>query len=128
MKEVNIFEVATRKKMRFPYRGQISVEDLWDLNVSELDKIFKVLNRQEKDTKEESLLEKKTKEDEIIEIKIAIVKHIVYVKQEEIENRKREREQKEKKQRIMEVMKSKQDEALVEKSLEELQKMLDEME
>ena len=45
-KGTNIFEVATRNKYRFPYRGQISVEDMWDLPVTELDKIFKTLNKQ----------------------------------------------------------------------------------
>lgn len=128
MKEVNIFEVATRSKMRFPYRGQISVEDLWDLSVTELDKIFKFLNRQKKDTQEESLLETKSKEDEVLETKISIVKHIVSVKQKESDDRKKENERKAQKQRILEIMADKQDEALKGKSLEELQKMLDEME
>ena len=27
--EINVFEIATRNKYRFPYRGQISVEDMW---------------------------------------------------------------------------------------------------
>ena len=51
-KGINIFEVATRNKYRFPYRGQISVEDMWDLPVTELDKIFKTLNKQVKTSQE----------------------------------------------------------------------------
>ena len=42
----NIFEMATRNKYRFPYKGMISVEDLWDLNQTQLDSIYKALNKE----------------------------------------------------------------------------------
>lgn len=125
--EINIFETATRNKYRFPYRGQISVEDMWDLSVTELDKIFKTLNKQAKTAQEESLLETKTKEDETIENQIAIVRHIVFVKQKEANDRLREKERKAQKQRIMEIMADKEDEDLKSKSTEELRKMLEEL-
>lgn len=126
--EINVFEIATRNKYRFPYRGQISVEDMWDLSVTELDKIFKTLNKQAKTAQEESLLETKTKEDETIENQIAIVRHIVSIKQKEANDRLREKERKAQKQRIMEIMADKEDEALKSKSPEELRKMLEELE
>lgn len=126
--EINVFEIATRNKYRFPYRGQISVEDMWDLSVSELDKIFKTLNKQVKTAQEESLLETKTKEDETIENQIAIVRHIVSVKRKEANDRLREKERKAQKQRIMEIMADKEAEALKSKSPEELRKMLEELE
>lgn len=126
-KETNIFEVATRHKYRFPYKGQISVEDMWDLPVTELDKIFKILNKQVKTAQEESLLKTKTKEDEVLENQIKIVRHIVSVKQEEASNRLKEKERKAQKQRIMEIMADKQDEELKGKSIDELQKMLTEL-
>lgn len=126
-KETNIFEVATRNKYRFPYKGQISIEDMWDLPVTELDKIFKILNKQVKTAQEESLLKTKTKEDEVLENQIKIVRHIVSVKQEEASNRLKEKERKAQKQRIMEIMADKQDEELKGKSIDELQKMLTEL-
>lgn len=126
-KGTNIFEVATRNKYRFPYRGQISVEDIWDLPVTELDKIFKTLNKQVKTSQEESLLETKSKEDEVLETQIEIVRRIVSIKQQESNERLREIERKVQKQRIMEIMANKQDEALKGKSIDELQKMLDEL-
>ena len=125
--EINVFEIAARNKYRFPYRGQISVEDMWDLSVTELDKIFKTLNKQIKTAQEESLLETKTKEDEAIENQIAIVRHIVSVKQKEANDRLKEKERKAQKQRIMEIMADKEDEALKSKSPEELRKMLEEL-
>ena len=126
-KGINIFEVATRNKYRFPYRGQISVEDMWDLPVTALDKIFKTLNKQVKTSQEESLLETKSKEDEVLETQIEIVRHIVSIKQQEANEKLREKERKAQKQRIMEIMADKQDEALKGKSIDELQKMLDEL-
>ena len=39
----NIFELATREKYRFPYKGMISVEELWDLDIPELDRVYKSL-------------------------------------------------------------------------------------
>lgn len=77
----NMFEIATRNKFRFPFKGVISTEDLWDLSVESLDNVFKTLNSEMKKTKEESLLSTKSKDDEVLELKIEIVKHIVAVKQ-----------------------------------------------
>ena len=34
-----MFEIATQKKFRFPFKGQISTEDLWDLTADQLDSI-----------------------------------------------------------------------------------------
>lgn len=62
--EKNLFELATRCKYRFPYRGQITIEDLWDLRLADLDSVFKTLNAEVKKASEESLLKLKTKEDE----------------------------------------------------------------
>ena len=85
----NMFEIAARNKFRFPFKGMISTEDLWDLSVENLDNVFKMLNSEMKKTKEESLLSTKSKDDEVLELKIEIVKHIVAVKQEEKEVEKR---------------------------------------
>lgn len=123
---MNLFEVATRNKFRFPYKGMISTEDLWDLSLTALDGIYKVLNKQVKQSQEESLLKTKSKEDETVAIQIEIVKHIVSVKQNEAANRAAAKERKERNQRIMEIIADKQDEELKGKSVEELQRMLEE--
>ena len=60
-----ICEYATRKKLRFSYKGSISTEDLWDLSLEELDRIFKGLNAKVKQSQEESLLEKKEKSEKL---------------------------------------------------------------
>lgn len=124
----NMFEVATREKMSFPFKGMISVEDLWDLSVQNLDKVFKILNSQRKEAQEESLLNVKSSEDEVLDTQIAIVKYIVGVKLEEQAARVKAAENKEKKQKIMALMAKKDDEEMENMSREELQKLLDELE
>lgn len=119
-----MFETAIRTKMRFPYKGMISVEDLWDLSIRELDSVFKTLNKQVKQSQEESLLSVKSKEDETLETQISIVRYIVSVKVFEAEAAKQAKEQREKKQKIMELIAAKKEEALGNKSIEELEAML----
>lgn len=128
MNTSNMFEIAVRCKMRFPYRGQISVEDLWDLDVKDLDSVFKVLNSKIKESQEESLLHTRSKEDEELAIKISIVKHIVEVKLSEADAAVKSRENREKRQKILSILADKQEDALKNKSIEELQQMLETME
>lgn len=114
--------------MRFSFKGQISVEDLWDLSVEDLDSIFKTLNRQAKQVKEESLLQVKTKQDEEVDLKIEIVKYIVKVKLEEQEQKQKEKERKQQRQKILEILSMKENESLQNKSIDELKAMLNELE
>ena len=125
---VNIFEMAVKMKFRFPYKGSISVEDLYDLNVRDLDTIFKSLNSQLRQIKEESLLETKSMEDQILDVKIQIVKYIFNLKQEEEAKRIKAKENKEKRQKLMEILANKEDQDLLNKPKEDIQKMLDELE
>lgn len=123
-----MFEVATRSKVRFPFRGQVSVEDLWDLSTRDLDSVFKTLNSQVKQAKEESLLDTKTKEDEVLDMQIEIVKYIVSVKLEEDSVRLQAKAKREQKQKLMSILSEKQESELRGKSSDEIQKMLDELE
>ncbi|MCI8372559.1 MAG: hypothetical protein HFI75_09220 [Lachnospiraceae bacterium] len=121
------FEYAVRNKLRFPYKGKISVEDLWDLSETQLDQVYKELKKQEQHLKEDSLLSRKTKEEEILEIQIEIVKYIVVVKLAEKEAMKKAAENKEKKQKILAVLAARDDKALEQASDEELKRMLEEL-
>ena len=122
-----MFEYATRNKVRFPFKGLISVEDLWDLSLTNLDLIYKTLNKQVKQSEEESLLNTKITVDKELDVQIAIVKHIVTVKLAEQEAKEKASAKKAQKQKIMAIIASKQDEALQNSSVEDLQKMLDEL-
>lgn len=119
-----MFETATRNKFRFPFKGQISVEDLWDLSLENLDAVFKTLNAQVKQASEESLLDEKDREVEIVEQKIAIVKYIVGVKQAEIAKRRDAAKVREQKEKLMALIAKKEDEALDGLTAEQLKQML----
>ena len=122
-----IFEFATRNKVRFPFKGMISVEDLWDLSLTNLDSIYKTLNKQVKQSEEESLLSTKASVDTELEVQIAIVKHIVSVKLTEKEASEKASTKKAQKQKIMSIIATKENEALQNSSIDDLKKMLDEL-
>lgn len=123
----NMFEVAVRNKFRFEFKGVQSVESLWDLSVKELDIIFKGLNSQLKQIKEESLLDTKTKQDEELDTKIEIIKYIVKVKLDEEKLKVNAKAKREQKQKLLQLLDLKKSEELKGKSVDEIQKMIDEL-
>lgn len=120
----NLFMLATRKKFRFPYKGMLSIEDLWDLSVKELDKVFKALNAEFKQTKEESLLATKSEKDVELEAMIEIVKFVVKTKQEEATAKVLKAASDAQKNKIEKLIEAKKDKALEDMSVEELQAIL----
>lgn len=123
-----MFEAATRNKYRFPFRGQISVEDLWDLTPDQLNTVFKTLSAEAKTMEEESLVRHRTGEEVVLENKITIVRYIFDKKHEEAEARKQKAANAEKRRRLMDLIASKEEAALGEKSIEDLKKMLESIE
>ena len=121
----DLFLMATRKKYRFPYRGSVSVEDLWDLGMTALDDVYKSLNREVKKQVEDSLLSE-TVGDAELQNKLEIVKYVFATKKAEAQARKEEAKNAEKRNRILEILEQKQDESLKNMSEEELRKLLDE--
>ena len=123
----NIFEMATRNKYRFPYKGIISVEDLWDLNQTQLDSIYKALNKEVKANQEDSLMFSQTQTDLDLQAKIEIVRHIYTTKEQDAARRTAAAENAEKKRRILEILEQKHEDSLKNKSEDELLKMLNEI-
>lgn len=118
-----LFEMASKMKVRFNYRGVITTEDLWDLDVRALDYIYKRLMVAKKESETESLLEEK-KTNPILEVQIEIVKHIFDVKVEERKAAELQAENTAKKQKILAILARKQDAELENKSAEELEKLI----
>ena len=78
-----LFEMATRSKLRFPStKGELSVEDLWDLSDKDLDVVYKNLKDQEVKSSEESLLDD-ANVDPKLTAAIGIVRYIFTTKRKE---------------------------------------------
>lgn len=122
-----MFETATRKKFRYPFRGQISTEDLWDLNLTELDSIYKTLTKEAKAKDDGESLMSQNKIDEELLLKIEIVKTVFETKQEEANASKVAAEKAKKKEKLMAILARKQDDSLEQMSEEDLKKAIEEL-
>ena len=81
-----MFEKASRIKLRFATtKGLLSVEDLWDLSLQSLDSIAKGVNKQVKESQEESFITTRSKSNTELELSLEILKHVIKVKLEEKE-------------------------------------------
>ena len=121
-----LFEIAIREKYRFPYKGMISTEDLWDLNAVQLDGVYKALIKEGKAQGEDSLMAE-VATDKSLANKIEIVKHIFAVKQSEANARIVAAENKKKREHIAEVLAQREDEVLRSMSTDELKKLMADM-
>ena len=122
---MELFKLAAKEKYRFPFRGNISVEDLFDLTTSQLDVVYKELKSQVKESSD-SLLKEVSTEDKELKNKIEIVKTIFEDKKTEAVQKEQVLAKKQRKERIKELIAQKKDQDLVDKSIEELEAMLGE--
>lgn len=122
-----IFERGLRKHVRFSFRGESTIEDLWYLSMEDLDTIYKGLKAQERTSQEDSLLKKKSAEDKMLALKIDIVTYIVRAKEAEIEEKTALREKIAKRQKLLGIKAAKQEAAYNDMSIEDLDKELAEL-
>lgn len=115
-----MFEKASREKLRFSsVKGLLTVEDLWDLPLSQLNSFAKSINKKLKTEEEEDFLEE-VKKDEKLQLSFDIVVHIIKTRQEENKKLRETNENKKKKQKILEILSKKRDNSLEQKTEEEL--------
>ena len=121
----NIFEYATKHKLRFGDR-YLSIEDLWDLplttvktNWESLNNVAKQINREIR-KEEESFVEETTESNKHFVIALEIVKHIIAVKKEEINQQLLKKAKAEEKQLILKALENKNIEEINSLSKEEL--------
>lgn len=126
--ETNIFELATRNKITFmSTKGTLTVYEVWDLSIEQLDVLYKMYNRILNDEIANSLLETKSMAFNDIRLKIDIIKHIFDVRQEESIAAKKKKENAIKRQKLLQVLEDKQNTALVNSSIDDIMKMIDEL-
>jgi hypothetical protein len=126
---MNIFEQATRAKLRFDSpQGQLSVEDLWELPLTStssakanLDAIAIGLQRALREVGEiVSFVKPVVQKTNDFQLRFDVVKHIIDVKVAERDAEAEAKSRREKKQRVLEIIESRKDEELRGKSLDEL--------
>lgn len=124
----NLFEMATRSKLRFPStKGELSVEDLWDLSDKDLDVVYKNLKDQEVKSSEESLLND-ANIDPKLTAAIGIVRYIFTTKRKEKLAEKERINKKQTQKKYIDALSKKQDEAIEKMSEAELRAMIDSLE
>lgn len=120
----NIWVECLKNKFRFEFKGLISVEDLFDLTLADLDAIYKNLKKEEKDLQGDSLLDNdenpKVRE---VEVKIEIVKAIFEMKKAEIARAEKALANKAQKDKILAIIEDKENQELSEKSIDELREI-----
>ena len=92
--------------------------------MTDLDKIYKALKVEERNMAEESLMDEVNKDSTVLGIKIEIVKDVYATKKTEKERRLEAEERRKQQQRIADIIDMKKDAALQDKSIEELEAML----
>ena len=128
MELTNLFEKASKMKLRFSTtKGVLSTEDLWDLSLESFDKIAKNLYKQIKESEEISFISEKSSEDTLASIKLEIVKFVITFKMDEAKEKKLRAEKLALKKRIADEIAKKKDNKISEMSIEELEKVYNEL-
>lgn len=119
---MNIFERASRKALRFSsVKGDLTTEQLWQLNLNALDTVARRVNTELKSISEESFIATKPdprKPD--LELRLDILKHIIASKLADEEAAKTRAEKAAKKDLLLKALASKQNEAVANMSEAEI--------
>lgn len=128
---MNLFEIATREKFRFAsIKGELSVEQLWDVSLTsktgfDLDTIARTVNQELKETDTESFVQTTVSpKRELLQQKLDVVKHIIAHKVDKCIALQRAAEKAAEKQKLLQILESKQNAQLQELTIEEIQSRL----
>lgn len=125
-----MYKQAAQLKLRFDTtKGLLSVEQLYDLSLNRLAFIIKTLKKQLKKNNDDELSfldEEATPVDKEVELRFNIAKDIYLTKKEEREATKTAADKKAHNEKILELIKEKQEEGLKNMSVEDLEKMIKE--
>ena len=123
---MNTFERATKQALRFSTSmGMLSVEDLWKIPLTDLDSLAVSFKQALSKQPTESFITPAGRKDATLQLQFDVAKRIIEIRLADLERAAKAKSTREQKQKIMEIMANKQDAALQEKSLEELQAMLE---
>jgi hypothetical protein len=120
-----LYKSAARKSLRIvSSRGSVSVEDLFDLPLTELDRIYRDLAPKVA-SQDHGLMRQRTDSDD--ELRLALVKDVFETRQAEADAANARKENQARKLRLLQLIEQKQDASLAEKSVEELTALVNQL-
>ena len=127
----DIFKQATKLKLRFSsVRGDLTIEDLWDLPLTSksnlsLDGVGKPIQKALRESDEDSLVDvPTTSKNELNSLRLAIIKEIISVKQEENLTKQNQAAIESQKALLKQALASKKVEEINSLSVEEIEKRI----
>lgn len=131
---MNIFEQASRKKLRFASnKGDLTTEQLWDLPLTsrtgfDLDTVARTVNTDLKATAEESFVATTSNTArQLNELKLEVVKFVIADKIAAQEAAKSAANRRAERDRLLEILNQKQDQELLNMSADEIKRRLAEL-
>ena len=127
---MELFQKAIILKVRFniscieKMSGTCDTEDLYDLELPQLDTLAKTLNKAVKEQTEESFIGKKTKSNKLVELQLEIVKKVIEHKLAKEEREKNAAARRKQNQLVMGIVQDKENKALYDKSIDELKEII----
>jgi hypothetical protein len=119
------FKLASQQKLRFQTnKGLLSVEQLWDLSLEDLDALAVSLETEHKQSAKKSFLVKTSVKDKTAKLRFDVVLDVLNTKIAEEEAATEAMEIKEHNKKIITLISEKQDESLKGKSIKQLEAML----
>lgn len=119
------FKLASQQKLRFKTtKGQLSVEQLWDLSLEELDALAVSLEVEHTESGRKSFLTRNSAKDKTAKLKFDIVLDVLNTKLDEAKTLAEAAETRAHNKKIIELISEKKEESLKGKSIEELEAML----
>lgn len=124
-----MYKVASKMKLRFAtVKGNLSVEDLWDLSLTALDKMAVAIDDEISKSPRKSFIAETTPENEVAKLKLDILKDIIETKMKEKNDKESEKRKQSERNRLLEILAKKEEASLENLSIEELKKKIAELE
>ena len=121
---MDIYKKASKEKLRFNTQfGNLTTEQLWDLELPDLDSLAVKLQEEHKESGKKSFLEVKSKKDKIAKLKFDIVLDVLNTKVDYANRAAKALETKQYNAKIDALIVEKQDEELKGMTVEELEKL-----
>lgn len=120
-----MYKEALQKKLRFKTnKGMITTEDLFDLSLQNLNTLAIMLDKKISEAPKKSFIEELSAEENDDELRFSIVKDVINIKLKARKDNINRAQIDARNKRIAELIAKKEDEALENKSIEELRAMI----